>query len=1543
MSEQSHESDPELPDEFGESDEAAEYADSLDIAVVGMAGRFPGARTVGEYWDNLKAGVCSVTRFEDEELLARGVAAATLADPNFVRAGYPLADSEKFDAAFFGYSPREAELMDPQHRVLLECAWSALESSGHDAEEYDGLVGVYAGAGNNTYLLFNIASQPGAADILGDKQTVIGNRSDFLSSRVSYKLGLEGPALNIQSACSTSLVAVVEACQALLAYQCDTALAGGVAVDAMRSKGYTYRPDGILSPDGNCRTFDARAQGTVGGDGVGMVVLKRLKDAITDGDHIHAVIKGSALNNDGSQRAGFSAPSAISQASVISTALANADVSAENVRYVELHGTATILGDPIEFSALASAYSGVKAGSCALGSVKTNIGHLDSAAGVAGLIKTVLAVEHGLLPPSLHFERPNPRISLEDSPFYVNTELQPWPEEDGPRRAGVSSFGLGGTNAHLILEQSPRAARQEEPGDGAAQPADGAEQLLVLSAKSPEALESATDQLHDHLSAHPELSLADVAFTLQHGRRAFAHRRTMVCASVDEALQALDARDDGRLHTASAPEAAHRPVAFMFTGFGTQFPGMARELYAQEPVFAAALDKCAGLLEPLLGEDVRKLVFTVDESAESASPQPHDFQRLLLQPERSEHPLDQPRLGYPAVFALEYALVDLWASWGVEPEVMIGHSLGEYVAACVAGVFSLSDALRLVVERARLIEEQGEGAMLAVPLSEEAVARYTDDDVCLAAINGAQTCVLSGSVDGIERVAAELLANDVASRQLTTRFAFHSPMMDPVVERYAELVRSVVLNAPSTPFVSNLTGTWITDSEATSPEYWARHVRHTVRFADGMSTLWSVPDIAIVEIGPAPTLTSGALQHPAAASTDRVVVPSLPGAFHGQSDRGALLRAAGRLWLAGRARPFPRPVSGRRVPLPTYPFERRTYWLRPGAAPLGGGSVQQRRGSLPEWFHSPSWRRLAAPARPGAAELADRRWLVFADETGVGRHLADHLEAAGATVRTVHPGSEWNRKSEREYVLDPARGAHFTELAEALRAEGALPERVVHCWSVGDDADRATAPEEVQGLVRRSFESLVHWAQACGTELMTQPQRWDVVSTEVCAVLGDEPLCPPKATVQGLCKVLPQEYPSLNCVHLDLRLDGTQPVSELAGQLLSDLAAPTSERTVALRGRHRWAPTYVQAPLPARTGSPLKADGVYLITGGLGKIGLLMARALAEQERVRLVLFGRTGLPPRENWDDAELAEGTRSVVRAVRAIEALGFQVIVSATDLSDLPDMLVLKARVLREFGPINGVLHCAGTTGPAAHREVSVLSGQDASWHFVPKLYGTQVLHEVLADQQLDFALIASSIASLLGGLGFGAYAAANAALDAFAQRHHCAAIPWTSVNWEAWFFSAEDQRDSALGAAVRELALTPEEGHRVVTELLNAVPQPQVVVSTGDLALRQEIWADTVADAPTPARLHERPNLRNPFVAPNGETERQVAGIWQELLGVESVGVHDNFFELGGSSLLGLQVVHRLRQELAVSVPLTIVYEGPTVHTLGGLIDNLRAAR
>ncbi|MDJ0105742.1 SDR family NAD(P)-dependent oxidoreductase [Rhodococcus erythropolis] len=1483
-----------------------EHDGSFDIAVIGLAGRFPGARTVDEYWANIQAGVHSITSFAVDELTARGV---NTADPGLVPAGYVMEDSEWFDAGFFGYSPREAELTDPQHRVLLECAWEAMENAGYDPGRHAEPTGVYVGAGHNTYLLRVIATQPNADELLYDKQTVIGNRSDFLASRISYKLGLRGPSINIQSACSTSLVAVAEACQSLLAYQCDLALAGGVSVDEGRRDGYVYRSDGIFSPDGFCRTFDAQAQGTVGGDGAGIVVLKRLEDAVADRDNICAVIKGFAVNNDGAHRAGFTAPSAVSQTDVITSALDNAGVTAESIGYLEVHGTATALGDLIEFSALRSAFAGVPSSQCAIGSVKTNIGHLDSAAGVAGLIKTLLAVRDGVLPPSLHFEEPDPRLGMDNSPFYVNTELRPWPAQDNPRCAGVSSFGLGGTNAHIIIGQAPEIPAEPKHDTEVAQ-------LLPLSARTSEELDLTTVRLLDHLRMHPTLPVADIAFTLQHGRKEFPHRRTLVCATTDDAIAALTAGDDGRLLTATAPTTGG-PVAFMFTGFGSQFPGMAHALYNEEAVFAEAFDLCADLLEA----DIRTPTFTAPASLT-------DFRQVLLQPERSDHPLDQPALGYPAMFALEYALVQLWASWGVQPSAMIGHSLGEYVAACVAGVFSLPDALRLVVERARLIQTLDEGAMLAVPLSEGEAGTFMGEQVCLAAVNGPRTCVLSGSVTGIDDTANLLSANGIEFRRLNSRFAFHSPSMEAIVEPYADLVRTVRLCRPSVPFVSNISGTWITDGEATSPEYWARHLRETVRFADGIATLWAMPDVALVEIGPTPTLTPDAVQHPAAHGiANRVVVPSLRSPYEGRSDRAALLDAAGKLWLAGRTTSFPAPRGGKRIALPTYPFQRRAYRL---ATTRRSRADYERHTASRDWFSTPSWRRLPAAPPTAVAMLAAQRWLVFLDSSGVGRTLTDQLVCLGATVRTVAmPGNE----VAHDYVVDPAEPDDFRKLAESLRREGALPDRTVHCWGIDSDVDRP--PERVQMLLDRSFGSLVHWAQATEAHLMTTSQRWDVLSTELHSVVGDEQLCPYKATLRGICTVAAQEYPSLECIQIDL---DDEPRADI---LLNLLAAESNEQIIALRGRHTWAPIYAPSAIPARQSRPVRAGGVYLITGGLGRIGLMMADVLTDVAEVRLVLVSRTGLPPRETWEDTGHPAATTSMIDAVLALEKRGSEIMIATADVADARAMGELIAQVDQRFGPVNGVLHCAGTTGPAAHREIGKLGSEEISWHFGPKVHGTSVIREVLAGRRLDFALICSSVASILGGLGFGAYAAANAFLDAFAQRYHTAEQPWCAVNWEAWAFSPGERE--AIGATVREFALSPEEGKAVFRTLIDAVPQPQIAVATGDLGRRHALWTAPIETDNVAEAQHERPDLRNPYVAPGNDAEDQVALIWKDLLGLTSVGVHDNFFELGGSSLLGLRVVHRLRQELNVAVPLTIIYEGPTVRTLAKLVEQLRVAQ
>ncbi|OUL18005.1 type I polyketide synthase [Nostoc sp. 106C] len=887
--------------------------DALEgIAIVGLAGRFPGAKNVEEFWQNLKDGVESISFFSEQELTDAGIDPAVFRNPDYVKAKAVLDDIELFDAAFFGFSPKEAAITDPQHRLFLESAWEGLENAGYNPETYTGAIGVYAGMGMSGYLLNNLWANSELTSSAGAYQIVLANDKDFLPTRVSYKLNLKGPSINVQTACSSSLVATCMACQSLLNYQCDMALAGGVSISLPQKSGYLYQEGMIFSPDGHCRAFDAQAQGIVAGSGVGIVVLKRLEDAIADGDTIHAVIKGFALNNDGSMKVGYTAPSVDGQAEVIAQALAMAEVDPESVSYIEAHGTGTPLGDPIEIAALTKAFraSTQKKNFCAIGSVKTNIGHLDTAAGVTGLIKTVQALKHQALPPSLHFETPNPKIDFANSPFYVNNQLSEWHENVSPRRAGVSSFGIGGTNAHVVLEEAPKQVKSQKSK------VKRECLLLCLSAKSEFAFNTATDNLIEHLKQHPELNLTDVAYTLAVGRKAFNHRRIVVCSDSQEAVTALSSLNQ-RVFT-NTKESKQRPITFMFSGQGSQYVNMGLELYQVEPIFREQIDKCSDLLKPELGLDLRDVLYPSEEKTEIAAQQ-----------------LKQTAITQPALFIIEYALAQLWMSWGVHPQATIGHSVGEYVAACIAGVFSLEDALSLVAARGRLMQQMPAGAMLAVPLTEIEARSHLNENLSLAVINAPSSCVIAGTIAEIDALEQQL----PESRRLHTSHAFHSQMMEPILEPFVEQVKKVKLNIPQIPYISNVTGTWITVAEATDPNYWAQHLRQTVRFADGVEKLMQDSHRILLEVGPGRTLTTLAKQHP--NHHVAVILSSLRHPQEQQSDVAFLLTALGRLWLAGVEIDWSEFYTGEqryRVPLPTYPFERQRYWVEP--QPL---SAQQQK------------------------------------------------------------------------------------------------------------------------------------------------------------------------------------------------------------------------------------------------------------------------------------------------------------------------------------------------------------------------------------------------------------------------------------------------------------------------------------------------------------------------------------------------------------------------------------------------------------------------
>ncbi|MFJ8436134.1 type I polyketide synthase [Kitasatospora sp. NPDC094019] len=977
-------------------------AGDLDIAVIGMAGSFPGAPDLDRFWSVVRAGRRTVRTVPAPELGA-GAHGSAPGAATAVRAGGVLDGAELFDAAFFGYSPREAELLDPQQRVFLECAWTALEGAGYGSPVGRPVTGVYAGASLSTYLIRHLLPDPGLAELR--EEQLLGNMTDTLATRVAYHLDLHGPALSVQSACSTSLVAIHLACQALLAGDCEIAVAGGVSVRLPQLTVHDGRGNGILSPDGDCLPFDARSAGTVSGNGVGAAVLKPLTAALADGDRVHAVIKATALNNDGRRKVGFTAPSVQGQSAVLRAAQDLAGVDPADIGYLEAHGTATPLGDPIEFAALAEAFAGrdpERDGRCALGSVKALTGHLDAAAGITGFLKVVLALKHAVVPPSPYFGEPNPGIDLAGSPFEVPTAERAWERPRGGRRLGaVSGFGMGGTNAHVILQEAPDPAPAGPPVRG--------RQLLVLSARTPGALDTARERLRERLLAGAGPGgLADAAFTLQAGRTAFAHRLAVVADSTAAAVAALAPGSPQAL--AGRAGTGRRDTVFMFSGQGAQHVGMGAGLYRAEPVYRDAFDTCAELLRPVLGRDLRELV--LDAAAAGAGAGADDSAGAA--PADAE-PLRRTEFAQPALFAVEFALARLWDSWGVRPAAMIGHSVGEYVAACLAGTMPLRDALRLVALRGRLMQALPPGRMLSVALPAEEAERFTGGGVAVAASNAPSLSVLSGPAEALDAVGRTLAAEGVAVRPLHTSHAFHSPAMDPILAEFRALVAAVPLAEPALPFVSNLTGTWITGEQATSPDYWVRHLRGRVRFGEGLATLAGAGPLALVEVGPGTALATLARQHPGVSGN--LVVTSLPAPGRPDPADRTVTEALARLWLTGTEPDWAgywRHDPRGRAELPTYPFERGRYWIEapvtgtvPGPVPAADGTATGSRppaqpAPLPGTGPAPAAhpRQLATPfvaPRDEREEAVARIWGDLLGIADIGVH-DDFFELGGHSL-----------------------------------------------------------------------------------------------------------------------------------------------------------------------------------------------------------------------------------------------------------------------------------------------------------------------------------------------------------------------------------------------------------------------------------------------------------------------------------------------------------------------------------------------------------------
>lgn len=1494
-----------------------------EIAIVGMSGRFPGAASVEEFWDNLRAGRESIAPPDGQpsapidELASRA---------HWVAVNSLIPGVDLFDASFFGFSPREAEMMDPQHRMMLECAWETLEDAGFRAGDVVRHVGVFTGSSLSAYIFSQFT--PGS-HLLETLPAIIANDKDYLATRTSYKLNFSGPSITVQCACSTSLVAVHLACQSLIAGECDAALAGGISVVVPRLDRYLYLPGSLLSPDSRCRAFDAKARGTAFAEGMGLVMLMRLEDALRDRYPIRAVILGSAMNNDASLKAGYTAPSIEGQIQVIRQAQSVAGVDPSEIGYIEAHGTGTVLGDAVELAALTRVFRAATAGVgiCGLGSVKTNIGHLSTAAGVAGLIKTVLALEREAIPPSLNFEEPNPDLDLASSPFYITNTPARWPRTARPRRAGVSSFGVGGTNAHVVLEEPP-----VQESSASARPWH----VLVLSARTEAALARVSENICTHLETHPETPFADVVHTLQSGRRHFENRRAVICTDAPDAVRALRNGDAERVLTRRTT-VEQPPIAFMFTGQGAQYVGMGAELYRTERVYREQADACLAALTPALASELRSLLFGGAAATEDTSTR-----------------LQDTELAQPALFITEYALSQLLASWGIRPDVMIGHSIGEYVAACVAGVFSVADASRIVAARGRMMQAMPAGRMLSVALPADDLRAVLPPDLDLAAANGPRQCVVAGPAAAIARIEHELAAHGVAARPLRTSHAFHSSMMEPMLEAFARELTPIDLHEPSLPCVSNLTGAVAAADLLSEPQYWVQHVRQPVLFADGVQTLLARGARVLVEIGPGRTLATLARQC-GVESKGAAILNTMPEAGSNTSEGFSLARALAKLWLAGSSVEWPALYAGekrRRVSLPTYPFERQRYWNEL-PSPEKRQSDTGKRSDIADWFYAPSWKRLGPAAQTDGRPAEDRRTLLCSDGSALVDAIAAELRQRGAEVVVVR-STRTAEVTGDTIAIDPSTDSDYIRVVDYLSAHDFKPNHVVHCWSLGHANGNDDHVEAFRVAQQIGLFSAMRTLKALGDAKSAERLTFDIVTSGLFDVTGAERLRPEHATLLAFAKVIPQERAGVSCRVFDVSsLDSSSSLelSRLGEAVARQIALEPDELMLAFRNGYRWAQRFdpVDAVASAERPPRLKTGGVYLITGGLGRVGLTLAGYLAEKWNARIVLTGRSPLPEKTEWpaclerDDTDAALKTR--LRALQAVERAGGEVSVMQANVASARDMLAVRQFIEETYGGVDGIVFGAGRT--MLHR-----STYDDGWvreceaHFESKVYGLATMEHVFDDVRLDFFVVLSSLSTVLGGLGYLPYSAANQVADVLIRRRNRGRSDvWSSVNWDAWQF--EDLGvDAAMKAALLRLSMEPHEGTAAFEKLLQMPATDQLVISTANLQKRLDDWvklrsvkSEAAGAPPAAGHVYARPNLDTPYAEPEGELERRIADIWQRTLGIDRVGRDDDFFELGGHSLVAIQMLSHLHEKFGIDFPIERAFEATTVRKAAIVLDNL----
>lgn len=1511
----------------------------LEIAVIGMAGRFPGAGNIEQYWNNIKNGVESISFISDSEIKELGIGKELLDNPNFVRCkGGELKGKEYFDAAFFKYLPKEAEILFPHTRVFLECVWEAMEDAGYNADKYNGAIGLYAGA-STSFLWEVLIEMSGIEGDMGKFNSFLLRNSDFICSQTAYKMNFKGPVSFIQTACSTSLVAIDAACRSILTGESQIALAGGVYI-SMENSGYVYQEGMINSSDGHVRTFDKDASGAVSGEGAGVVVLKLLKKAISDGDNIYAVIKGTYANNDGDEKVGYTAPGINGQAKAILSALRMAAVDPASIGYIEAHGTATALGDLSEIAALKLAFGTEKRQYCGIGSVKTNIGHLDTAAGVAGFIKAVLTLKHKQLPPSLNFKTANPKIDFENSPFFVNTELKHWQRQQFPRRAGVNSFGIGGTNAHIVLEEAPEL----EPS-----PAGRKYQLLLLSAKTPTALDAMTRNMKDYLEANKNINLADLCYTLKVGRKDFAYRRKILCESVDHAIGILSNEESREIRT-NKVKVEKRPVIFMLSGLGSQYPEMCRNLYDEEPLFRQELDHCFVTIKEVAGIDLKEIVYP---------------SRLAMTDPDIFHQVD---IAQYLVFSIGYSLAKLLMAWDIKPDLMIGYSFGEYITACISGVFSVDDAIRIIHKRGELIMSSPPGMMLSVPLSRKEISPLLNHHISLAIDNDA-ACIISGAEKDIISFENEMREKKIMCFRLNSTRAVHSTMMAAASEELKKYLHGFPLNKPNIPYISNVTGDWIKAHEATDPDYWAKQLQNTVEFSGGINKILSDDKSVFIEIGAGSDITSLVNRLLDAKEITERAINLVRPALNKISDSKYLINKLGQLWLYGLPidwKNYYKEEKRHRFSLPTYPFERQKYW-KPVEAFFARRQNNQagKPKNISDMLYVPVWKKNYAVSGNPCIMSDVGVVLIFMDEYGVGDKLADNLRKQNTSVIIVESGIRYIKVHDNNYQVNPGVYQDYEMLFSDLRMANCLPNRIFHLFSLSGRNDLKISHEQLNATLDSGYYSLLNIAQSLATLNVKNDVQMDVLSNEVFDITGSQKIRPDKSTLLGPVKVIPQELLNIHCRFIDTDINLDEEITQQSvNQLLNEFTFGmdrNNQNIICIRDNFVWTPDYDNKLFfPSdKDQSRLRERGVYLITGGLGGIALNVAEHLAKTAKARVILVGRSSFPAKNEWTQWLASHNdwdtTSEKIIQLQRIEESGGEVLICSADISNKAAMQEVVAIGEKQFGAVNGIIHTATVPDGAL---VAVRTREMSEEVFTSKLDGTLILDEIFFDRNLDFVVYFSSLSAFLGGFGQVAYCSANLFMDAFTtykskQNSGC----FISINWSRWkntgIAKITEKKHKELTKEELKGGLEIDEALDYFIKIVNYGRLPQVGVAEYDLPVAvtqsrqlQEIdvelklSGDEVEDTEADKML-ARPDLASEYTPPTNELEEQMAAIWENFFGIKMIGVTDNFFELGGDSLKSIVLLKRMKKDLNFDAGIKIFFSKPTIKQIAEEIQEVRS--